>query len=37
MLDEGYLARMEEELLEEQMREWCLIIPFPLPEYDQAA
>lgn len=37
MLSEDYLARMEEELLEEQLWEDCVIIPFPEGELDWAA
>lgn len=37
MLSDDYLARMEEELLEEQLWEDCVIIPFPEWELDWAA
>ena len=37
MLDMDYLERMELELLEEQLWEDCVIIPFPELELDWAA
>lgn len=37
MLSDDYLARMEQELLEEQLWESCVIIPFPEWELDWAA
>lgn len=37
MLEMDYLERMEQELLEQQTMEACVIIAWPWDEYDEAA